>query len=596
MKNNKNNQEVYKFLQILFNAGDFIGVIKESQTFLKRYNDDLVILNFLGLSYFKLKNFDLAILTLKKALDKDKYNFHILQNLSEVYSAKNCKLSAIKTTLRAIKVNKIFIDAYLKIYYLLNNHFSKKKILINLSKNVKFSEVVITPYFLSFIINNYEYDFGIFVFKQLLEKQPSNHKLHNIAGQLYFLKGMLIEATQSQQKSIELKYDDYSAYYDLAEIQKAQGDFISAEINYKKAISYNNDPINGELHRALASIHKYQSETDQHFLQMKSLLKNEEVQQQAKAHIKFALAKAYEDILQYDKSFQILEEANIEYWELLTYSSQFIAKEIEIIKNFYINYIPSTLNMYSTFNENVPIFIIGLPRSGSTLVDQIISSHPKVVSYGESKVFGHNLSKFFNVQDFNMFKSQLNKISNKILYQLGKEYCMTINANQSYKFFTDKMLFNFCYLGLIKICLPNAKIIYCHRDYRDIFISIYKNFFSETKMGFSFDKNELLKFIHLFHNTINFWSQKLNNSIYKINYENLVNQPSNEVSKMLEFCNLDWNDQCLNFYNKKSDVRTVSSSQVRQNFYSTSVGSWRNYSHFFMNEFSNLENLMNQSK
>jgi tetratricopeptide (TPR) repeat protein len=596
MENKKRNNEFYKFLQILFNGNDFAGVVKESNAFMQNNGEDSVILNFLGLSYYRLKNFDSAILTFIKALGLDKNNFSIQYNLSEVYLAKNCKFSALKSSLQAIKINKTFLDSYLKIYNLLNNQFSKKKILIRLSKNINFSEILIPSHFLSFIINNYEYDFGIFVFKKLIKKQPTNYSLHNIVGQLYFLNGMLEEATLSQKKSIELKNDYYSAYYDLAEIQKAQGDFVSSKVNYKKAISYNTNSVNGELHRSFSSIHKYQSLLDEHLVQMKSLLETETVEEQAKTHIKFALAKAYEDILEYDKSVQILEEANTEYYQSLKYSSEFISKEIDILKNFYIDHKAKAENKDLSFTENVPIFIIGLPRSGSTLVEQIVSSHPKVVSYGESKIFGHNLSKFFNVQDFALFNNQLNKVSNKVLYQIGKEYCKTINEKSNHNFFTDKMLFNFCYLGLIKICLPGAKIIYCARDYRDIFVSIYKNYFSEPKMGFAYNKNELLEFIHLFNSTISFWSKELNDSIFNLHYENLVKQPKIEVTKMLEFCGLDWNDQCLNFYNKKSDVRTVSSSQVRQNFYASSVRSWKNYSHFFTTEFNKLEVLMNQSK
>ena len=596
MNQEKNTQNFSKFLQLLFVNKDYDGVIKESEIFLQNNAPNPVIYNFLGLSQFNQAKYKESIISFKKGISLDKNNFFLFQNLFYSYLNLHLKFSAIKSALSVIKLNTQVVDAYIWIYGLLNCNKSKNKILKKLCKHVNFEKVKIPNNFFNFLLINEEYETGIFVCKILL-KSKNNHIVYNILGQFYFLNEQLELAKQSQLKSLSLKNDYYQSYYDLAEIFKIQGDLREAKNYYMQAIKYSNQNVDGELHRSFSSVHKYKSLEDEHVILMQKLLLSEKLNERNKSQLNFALAKAYEDIKEFELSYNSFNTANKLYFKTLNYSSEFFTKEVSIFKNFYLkNKKNLTGEKKIGFLESNPIFIIGLPRSGSTLVEQIISSHSQVTSYGESKLFGRSLSMFFNVYDLNIFQKQLNNVTDSFYYKLGKEYSLKINKHLDFKYFTDKMLFNFCYLGLIKYSLPNAKIIYCERDYRDIFLSIYKNFFSEVKMGFSFDKKELINFIIFFDQTIGFWLKELKNDIFSLSYEDLIDHPKTIVNQILNFCNLPYDEKCLEFYQNKSEVRTVSSVQVRQNFYSSSISLWKSYEKFLSKEFNQLELLMHKSK
>ena len=584
-----------KYLQLLYSNKDFAGVITECSIFLQKNKGSSSIFNFLGLAQFNLKKYKESILSFKQAIDLDKNNHLLFQNLFFSYLNLNLKFSAIKTGLNIIKLNNQVLAAYLQIYNLFNSFSSKKKILNKIYKNLNIKKTTLPDYFFSFLLNNKEYETGIKICKLLLEEKK-NYLLLYLLGHFYLLNEQIDLAKQSQIESINLKNDYYCSYYDLGEILKIEGDINEAKKNYKEAIRYNGQKINGELHRALSSVTKYQSLNDEHLIQMKQLISLDTIDEKDKIHISFGLAKAYEDLKEYELSFKYFEEANTNYFKFTAYSDEFFKKEVDIFKNFYLNNKKKIIDSKKIgYSEVNPIFIIGLPRSGSTLVEQIVSSHSEVTSYGESKVFGHSLSTFFNVFDLNIFQEQLRKITDDFYFNMGREYSLKINKNNSIKYFTDKMLFNFCYLGLIKLSLPNAKIICCQRDYRDIFVSIYKNFFSEAKMGFSFDRKELLNFIIFYDQTIKFWKTELGNFIFNIDYEKLINNSQEEVNDILNFCNLKWEDQCLEFYQNKSEVKTVSNVQVRQNFYTSSQNLWKKYEKFLSHEFQVLDSLMSKT-
>jgi tetratricopeptide (TPR) repeat protein len=593
IKNFKEN--FLKYLQLLYNSNDFVGVISECSIFLQKNKGSPLIFNFLGLAQYSLKKYKESVISFKQAIDLDKNNHLFFQNLFFSYLNLNLKFSAVKVGLKIVKLNNQIIEVYLQIYKLLYSIKSKKKILEKISNNLDVQKTKLPNYFFSFLINNREYEAGIEICKLLL-KYKKNYILLNILGQFYLLNEQIDLAKQSQIESLNLKSDYFCSYYDLGKILQIEGNFSEAKKNYEQAIRYNTKKIQGELHRALSSVKKYQSLDDEHIVQMNQLILSNAIDEKDKCYIKFGLAKAYEDLKEYELSFKYFEEANTNYYKLINYSDKFFKMEVNIFKNFYLDgKIKLKDSTKIGFKEINPIFIIGLPRSGSTLVEQIISSHSEVKSYGESKAFGQSLSTFFNVFDLKIFQEQLSKVSDDFYNKIGREYVLRINKNNSTKYFTDKMLFNFCYLGLIKLCLPNAKIILCQRDYRDIFVSIYKNFFFEVKMGFSFDKNEILNFIIFYHQSIKYWESELGDFIFIINYEKLINNPSQEVHHILDFCSLKWEEQCLKFYQNKSEVKTVSNVQVRQNFYTSSQNLWKKYEKFFSHEFKLLDSLMSET-
>ena len=224
-----------------------------------------------------------------------------------------------------------------------------------------------------------------------------------------------------------------------------------------------------------------------------------------------------------------------------------------------------------------------MPRSGTTLVEQILSSHPNVFG-GDELNYIPDLVKKYLKKDLNLFNTD-----SEILRQISNEYIDRLKKLSSdSKKITDKLPMNFKWIGLIKIILPNSKIVHCTRDSRDICLSIFKNFFTSNKMNFAYDIKEICEYYNLYSNMMKYWQTLLPNFIYDINYEKLVKKPNDQIKYLLKECNLDWNDNCLKFYENKRAVQTRSDIQVRQKIYKTSINSWKNYRKDLEGPFSKL--------
>ena len=157
--------------------------------------------------------------------------------------------------------------------------------------------------------------------------------------------------------------------------------------------------------------------------------------------------------------------------------------------------------------------------------------------------------------------------------------------NETY--ITDKAPLNFYWIGYIKIFFPNSKIIHCSRNAKDNCLSLYKNFF-EGKLDFCYSEHNLNSFFKLYKDLMNFWTETSSNEFLNINYEDLINNQKDEIKKLLSFCELSWNDACLNFTKNKNPIKTVSVSQARSPMYKSSIKSSDKYKSYFSNLFENL--------
>ena len=234
------------------------------------------------------------------------------------------------------------------------------------------------------------------------------------------------------------------------------------------------------------------------------------------------------------------------------------------------------------------IFILGMPRSGTTLTEQIISSHNKVHGAGELNYMSDAIEKVLhNTEISNNKKNSKNKNwSNFIkLKNIDKDQFKKIqisyeeDLNQlSYDkpIITDKAPLNFRWIGFIKTVFPNSKIIHCNRNSMDICFSNFKNSFSSNSLGFCYDLKNLGNYFNLYKDLMSFWNSIYKDEIYQLTYENLISNKENEVKKLLKFCDLDWDENCLNPQNNKKAVATASLAQVRTPIYKTSIAKWKN--------------------
>ena len=217
-----------------------------------------------------------------------------------------------------------------------------------------------------------------------------------------------------------------------------------------------------------------------------------------------------------------------------------------------------------------------MPRSGTTLIEQILSSHPKVFGGDEVEFIPNLISQ----------NSNLNKINYK---EVGKKYCDMMNKiSNKFERTTDKLPINFLSIGFIKLILPKAKIIHCSRAAEDNCFSIFKNHFTSGKIKFAYNMDEIVQYYNLYWDLMKFWNNLLPKFIYNLKYENLINTNKKETEKLLKFCELDWNENCLKFYNNHRPIKTTSNTQVRKKIYTTSIKFWENYKNYLENHYKKL--------
>ena len=226
-----------------------------------------------------------------------------------------------------------------------------------------------------------------------------------------------------------------------------------------------------------------------------------------------------------------------------------------------------------------------MPRSGTTLCEQILSSHSNIDGAGElnylTEVSG--LENIITPDQKGLEKFENLISSEKIAQRARREYLKSLSSlnNKNVGYICDKMPHNFVLIGLIKLILPEAKIIYCKRDPIDNCFSLYSHKFTELSHQYSYNQKTLAQYYKLHVSLVDTWIKNYGNSIFILDNEELVNNQEKISKELIDFCDLEWEDQCLEFHKSKRQVRTASIEQVRQPINKKSIGAWKNYEKYF---------------
>ena len=423
----------------------------------------------------------------------------------------------------------------------------------------------------------YEYDKAEELYLEIIKKNPDNLKALNNYANLKNKLSQFSEAIEIFLKASKIKHDEPNILFGLAASYQSIGDFKNSKKIIDKMLSVN--PKNVSAHKMISAITKYTIENRENLDEMISISKDDSLKRDQKIDLFFALGKAYEDLKDYKESFKNLEIANSLKKEKFLYKTE---TDVNLFNSIIETFDKIDFSLFKKYSsEKEIIFICGMPRSGTTLVEQIIASHKEVSGAGELTYLQH-------VIENNFFKSSIldsKKILEKGLDEeniLETEYMTLLNSHKfSSKKITDKAPHNFRWIGFIKIFFPNSKIIHCQRDPKDNCLSIFKNSFMPGDMAWSNSQEDIANYYNLYLNMMNFWQKKFQTFIYNVKYEDLVNKPEEEIKKLLKFCNLEWDSNCLNFHeSKKTPIQTVSLVQARKPIYKSSVNSNIGYSQF----------------
>ena len=414
---------------------------------------------------------------------------------------------------------------------------------------------------------------AIKTFEKVIEIQPNYYFAYNNMGNVLKDLSRLDEAKNYYEKCIKINPNYIEAYIGLGKIFLDLHKLEESATVFKQAIKLK--PENGELHRHLSQVIKYE-QTSSHLKDMERIISNINVTHNQQMHLSFALGKAYEDMKVYDKAFSHWKQGNFLKRKEIKYSTKYQARLVKVIKDNFKKDLFEKFKNYVNQDKTL-IFIIGMPRSGTTLVQQILSSHKKIFGAGESNQLSNNINENFFTQN-GLLKENLYNYDPVNFNKIGEIYIKNIRQlSTDNRYMLVKDLLNFTWLGFIKLIFPNAKIVHCVRNPLDTCLSLFKNYFIGG-VDFSYDLTELGEYYNLYREIKTFWDNILPNYCVNINYEELIRDPKKQIEKLLNGCNLEWDENCLQFYNNKHFLSTGSNSiNVHQPIYRTSMQSWKRY-------------------
>ena len=299
-------------------------------------------------------------------------------------------------------------------------------------------------------------------------------------------------------------------------------------------------------------------------------------------HFCFALAKASEDLGNLADTIRYLKEGNALRKKILNYD---IVQDEEIFSR-----VKETANSFRNFSfdasgdENIPtpILILGMPRSGTTLVEQIISNHSKVTAAGELR-FLEMFSSPLAEGKVEVSEDKLRTIRNQYLNEIKK-----LSAGRP--FVTDKMPINFFYIGLICSALPEAKIVHVKRNAAATCWSNYKQYFSTKELGYCYNLQDVVHYYQMYQELMLFWGKRYPKQIYHLDYEQLTTDQESETKKLIQYLGVDWEEACLFPEENKRYVKTASSAQVREKVYKGSSEQWKKFEKYLDRAFDGLPN------
>ena len=377
---------------------------------------------------------------------------------------------------------------------------------------------------------------------------------------------------------------NFKASLELALIHAEMGEKEKAAQVFESLL--HEHPNLPELHRYLSVYKRYTSKDDPQIKAMEDLLMEPSIMDVGKSSLHFALGKAYEDPKLYERTFKHYQSGNEIINQKTGFSIDTVKKNFDIIEN---NFNRAFFDRFAKagLEDETPIFIIGMPRSATSLVEQVLSSHSHVYGAGELDLIWRIYTQDLKLTPQN-FGPAFERLNDDSIKTAAQAYIAEIRKKApEAKFITDKMPMNFRYVGLIKAMFPNARIIHCKRDPRDTCWSNFKcRFMNPLPYAYSFEN--IVGLYKEYQELMRHWHSVLPGQIFDFEYEEFIENQKPMTEKLLEFCGLDWEDACMEFHKTVRTVNTASSMQVKQPLYKGAVGYWKNYEPYLGKAFEGL--------
>lgn len=592
------------YLNFLINRNDFKKAIEIGE---KAVNTGVInsnILNGLGLAYSNLNKIDNAIEYFKKSLRLDSSNINASYNLANCLRNKKKYVEAEKYYNNTLDINPNFAQAlngYGLLFYEQNKINDAEKLFL---KAIKIDPILKEAYnsLGNLMSKKKDYLSAIKYFNQVLALDENFYLAYYNRGNVFRKLHEFQAAINDYNKTLEFDKSLQEVYLNLGICFLELHDHKNALAIYNKGLSlgenaeilsnigvvYKNlgdsklarnffehalriDPDNFVHHRHLSLITKY-NKNNKHIDEMNKLDAQYQDLDENKVHLLFSLAKAYDDKQEYKLSSKFYFKGNELQRNFKNYNLEKDKLIFKSIKEHFLNNYDNAYKALLSKNDPKMIFIIGMPRSGTSLLEQILSSHSKVYGADELIYLSNSVVKNFNRPDSKEF---LRFDSNRINATRKNYFDYISDMRITNKYIIDKNPFNFLWVGFIKLIFPDAIIINSKRNLLDNFLSIYQNYFPEIDWSYNLD--EILDYFLLYMDLMNFWEKNLPGFVNHINYEDLIIDKDLMIRELVDVACLDWEENCLVFHKNKRIVKTASDQQVRNKIYTKSIGKWKNY-------------------
>jgi tetratricopeptide (TPR) repeat protein len=444
------------------------------------------------------------------------------------------------------------------------------------------------------------------LFKEALEKEPNSPAAHNNYGLTLAILGRYEESIAHYETALELDDKLLTTYSNLGNSLNSLGRSIEAMGVFDKALSIDPDymssiigagytkmclgkmeqacedferglrinPGSVECHRYLADIRTF-TEDDSRIAQIEDIaatMAGKTTSQRSIVH--FIRFKVRSDLKKYDEAFAELAKGNKLWRSVIAYDEK---RELQALRDMAATFTPELFRTKAGLGNpsTLPIFIIGMPRSGTTLIEQILASHPQVFGGDELIDFGLGVVGSYDPEPLPFDVASL---AADDLKRLGSIYIDRIRPKApAAQRITDKRPDNLRFAGLIHLLLPNARIIHVHRDPRDTCVSCF-SLFPPASFKFTYDLGELGRYYRAYDALMAHWRAVLPASAFiEVQYEDVVENLEDQARRLVDFCGLEWYPRCLDFHKTERSVRTASLTQVRQPLYKSSIGRWQHY-------------------
>lgn len=516
-------------------------------------------LHYMGLLAQQSGKIEDAVRLFRRSLQVNPENSDALNHLGQAYVSLNDYVAAERCFRQALEY-----DA---------NHFSATNNLANCLRHAGDLEKALVLY------------------EQAKEIEPRNPVCAFNYGIALNALGRTRDAIQSLTKATEYGAGNFLAHHHLGILFEQLGEFQDANANYLAALKY--QPKYYESLAALLNSPEYEANEDQ-VRSAKEALAQDDLSSDSRLRLEHALGRHFERARDYDIAFQHFRTSNevekslAKPFDIGSYSCQF-----DKLIDFYTTEKIEQLTQFGSRDER-PIFVVGLPRTGTSLTEQILSSHSAVHGAGElgyMRSIAERVEISVENESLDGLASQASNLTQQSIERWSKEYLDGLDRKSpgSARRVVDKYPINYIHLGLISILFPNAKIIHCQRDPLDVAFSCYTTLF-KLDNDFTNDLMDFGLFYKEYLRLMAHWSAVLPTMWFELQYEDLVRKPEIVTKELIAFCDLPWEDECLRFDRNERKVLTPSNWQVRQKLYDTSVGRWKNYENHLRELKSFLEN------